>query len=364
MLSAAAAMYPGRAPWAGEEGPRPRIAIAPGVIALERPDLARLERRIERQTAHRAHLIDQRALSLLGEPHSPRRLSRQITRWSAKSRGRMTRRLAELDWTPLTSSGRLPAMITLTYPGDWLTVAPTAAAVTGHLKAFRRRYERAWGEPLRCAWKKEYQRRGAPHWHAYMVPPAGTASGLPFKQWLSLTWASIVAHPDPEQYRRHLLAGTGVDYAEGMRSADPKRLAIYFSKHGAYRAKDRQNTPPREWLDTGESVGRFWGYWGLQRATVYVELEPADYLMAVRTLRRYARAQGVTRQVLAPRARGGRARPTDRTVTGLAGAQLLDAHRVKRRTVRRRARYLHRGAGFVCVNDGPGLAAVLSRVLN
>src|SRR5262249_22744392 len=149
------------------------------------------------------------------------------------------------------SSGRLPAMVTLTYPGDWLPVAPSAAAMMGHLKAFRRRYERAWGEPLRCAWKKEYQLRGAPHWHAYMVPPAGTAAGLPFKQWLSLTWASIVAHPDPEQYRRHLLAGTGVDYAEGMRSADPKRLAVYFSKHGSYRAKDRQNTPPREWLDTG-----------------------------------------------------------------------------------------------------------------
>jgi hypothetical protein len=53
----------------------------------------------------------------------------------------------------------------------------------------------------------------------------------------------------------------------------------------------------------------------------------------------------------------------NRNVIGLAGAQLLDAHRVKRRTVRRRARYLHRDAGFVCVNDGLRLAAVLSRVL-
>ena len=44
-------------------------------------------------------------------------------------------------------------------------------------------------------------------------------------------------------------------------------------------------------------------------------------------------------------------------------AQLLDAHRVKRRTVRRRARYLHRGAGFVCVNDGPALASVLARLV-
>jgi hypothetical protein len=49
---------------------------------------------------------------------------------------------------------------------------------------------------------------------------------------------------------------------------------------------------------------------------------------------------------------------------GLAGAQPLNSHRVKRRTVRRRARYLHRGAGLVCVNDGPGLAAVLARVIH
>src|SRR5262249_47414679 len=136
MLSAAAAMYPGRAPWAGEEGPRHRIAIAPGVLALERPDLARLERRIERQTEHRARLIDQRAIYLAehGEPSPPGR-GRHITSWSAKSRGRMTRRLAELDWTPLTSSGRLPAMVTLTYPGDWLPVAPDAAAMMAHIKA-------------------------------------------------------------------------------------------------------------------------------------------------------------------------------------------------------------------------------------
>jgi hypothetical protein len=68
-----------------------------------------------------------------------------------------------------------------------------------------------------------------------------------------------------------------------------------------------------------------------------------------------------TRQV---RARAGMPCSAYKDVIGLAGAQLLDAHRVRRRTVRRRARYLHRGAGFVCVNDGPALAAVLARVIS
>ena len=114
-------------------------------------------------------------------------------------------------------------MLTLTYPGDWLTVAPDAQRVTLHFQALCKRYERAWGEPLRGPWKKEFQGRGAPHFHISTTPPMGTttvpdpATGAPirvdFKRWLSITWADIVAHPDEEQRRRHLAAGTGVDYA-------------------------------------------------------------------------------------------------------------------------------------------------------
>lgn len=353
--------------------------IAPGVLQLTRPDLARRERTANRQLDHHANITDQRGISLAEDrdPFAPAPCRGQIRSWSGRSRSRMVCRLASLDWTPVTGSGRIPAMVTLTYPGDWLTVAPDRAAVDKHLRAFYRRFHRAWGEPLVGAWKFEFQRRGAPHWCAYIVPPHGFAGdwrqaanvrhrqavgdGLPFKQWLSAVWADVVDHPDPEEYRKHLAAGTGVDHAEGMRSADPKRLAVYFTKHGQFRAKEYQNHPPREWA--GKSCGRFWGYRGLRPATAAVELHPADYVTVTRTLRRYARAQGVTRLVAAPRAKGGAARPSRKDVAGLAGAQLLDAHRVKRRTVRRRARYLRRGAGFVCVNDGPGLAAVLSRVV-
>ena len=54
-----------------------------------------------------------------------------------------------------------------------------------------------------------------------------------FRRWLSITWAEIVAHPDPEERRKHLLAGTGVDYAQGVKLTDPRRMAIYFAKYGA-----------------------------------------------------------------------------------------------------------------------------------
>ena len=35
----------------------------------------------------------------------------------------------------------------------------------------------------------------------------------------------------PEQRARHLLAGTAIDILNGVRACDPKRLAIYFTKH-------------------------------------------------------------------------------------------------------------------------------------
>jgi hypothetical protein len=36
-------------------------------------------------------------------------------------------------------------MLTLAYPGDWLTVAPDAETVKRHFWALCKRYQRAWG---------------------------------------------------------------------------------------------------------------------------------------------------------------------------------------------------------------------------
>ena len=63
-------------------------------------------------------------------------------------------------------------------------------------------------------------------------PETGQQTEVDFRRWLSITWADIVAHPDPEQRRKHRAAGTGVDYAEGIRLTDPRRMAVYFAKYG------------------------------------------------------------------------------------------------------------------------------------
>lgn len=351
------------------EGPRPFLRVGPGVVEVRSKDYARAERTADR-LAHRHELAVAELAAYFEEhgefPEDPEP-TRTITEWSRKSRANMVRTLGLLDFTPMYADlTRLPAMVTLTYPGDWLTVAPTGKAVKAHLKAFRKRFERAWNEPLRCVWKLEFQHRGAPHIHMLMVPPHGrTADQWAFGAWLSYTWADIVAHPDPEQRRKHVRAGTGIDFAEGLRASDPKRVAVYFTKHAQFAAKEYQHIVPEPWQEPGCGPGRFWGYWGLEKAAAVVELDQADGVLAGRTLRRWARAQGVTREVSVWRTKGGRALSEYPEVQGLAGAELLAGqHKARKRKVRRRARRMGANRGFVMVNDGAAMTSQLARYLD
>lgn len=365
-MGAAAAWFPSRASWAGQEGPRPALCVAPGVVSISWPDLARRERTHERGITASRLSRDLVGKFIADEGRRPADLlpSRVIEGWSAKSRSRMVRTLAELDYGPLLAMGLRMPMTTLTYPGDWLTVAPDGKTVKRHLQALWRRFERAWGFPWAGIWKLEFQARGAPHIHLWGPEPVGLAGsmaaalrvrrrvaageGLNYRAWLSVTWAAIVAHPDPEQRRRHQLAGTAVDFTEGGRMTDPRRLAVYFTKHGGYAAKEYQNCVPAEWRNPDSGPGRFWGYRGLVKAVASVELDPRLAVIAARTLRRYSRSQGVTRRVEVVR------RSADRSTGEVTS---------RRRSVRRRVVRMPGRAGFVCVNDGPGLAVHLARAV-
>ncbi|MEV7014111.1 hypothetical protein [Streptosporangium sp. NPDC051022] len=379
-LDMAARLFDARPTWQGEEGPRPRIVISAGAFAIEAPDLARRDRRYERALHARQLDVDMAATYLARGEELPERVpTREVTGWSRKSRANMVRALCELDYRPMLGDPtRLPAMVTLTYPGDWLAVAPSGKVAKRHLQAFRRRYEKAWGEPVKAVWKLEFQRRGAPHYHLLMVPPHGLSrlpgarataaarigAGLPFRDWLSAVWADIVGHPDPQERERHQRAGTGVDFAEGLKARDPKRTAVYFTKHGAFQAKEYQHCVPDEWTEPGAGPGRFWGYWNLERVTVPVEVSPEDAVHAARIARRWAHAQRTTRQVAVARTRGGQARPKE-LVVGLAGAQLLErVGPTRRRKVRRRVRRFGNGKGFISVNNGQLFAVQLSRALS
>ncbi|HQE13453.1 MAG TPA: hypothetical protein PLD01_00050 [Mycobacterium sp.] len=394
MVTAAAALFEPAAPWASgparrgvePESGRFRISIGPGVVRLSWTNPVGVEKAAERAVGHHQRDVDDAELRVkddlaAGDDHravvSSTRRSRTeddqrtsggvITEWSRKSRSSMCRTFAELDYSPLVESGRVPAMVTLTYPGNWQTVAPDGASVKRHMVLWRKRFQREYGEPARYIWKLEFQRRGAPHIHLWMAPPILPGrSGRGFAQWLSETWTQVVGHPDPEQNARHRVAGTAIDVRNGLKACDPKRLAIYFTKHSSpnlHGNKEYQHIVPELWRQHGRGPGRFWGVYGLKKAIAVVEVVQDVYLAARRIVRRWSRGQA---------AYGDSASrfPTavvPRTAVRLVPRVDRDTGVVKLRRARRRRTLCNQGGlagGYALVNDGPAFASRLSAALS
>lgn len=323
------------------------LTIGPGLVQVSRRNLAALER----SDARRREPIPAAALALDVDQLDAEDPSESPARgvlfaWSAKSRARLVRKVVALDLNPLVSQPRVPAMVTLTLPRDWLLHCPDAAHGAQLLDRLARAWSKKWAssdltapDPRSAIWKREFQRRGAPHWHIWCVLP--TDDTVAFIAWLSRTWNRIVyANRSPGPLRQdaqldHFNAGTGVDSLEGMRARDPKRLAVYFLKETGASSKEYQNEPPAEW--TG-SVGRYWGVWKLSEATVAVALSPQDTERIWRALRRL-RERSLPSELVRPE------RLDERT------GEL----RRRRRPVHRRPRVKQR-AGWLAVNDGPALA--------
>lgn len=277
------------------------------------------------------------------KPKSPNYEPRKaITAWSRKSRANMVARFASLDLSPmLDDPNRLAVMITLTYPGEWLSVAPSAKHAKKHLHAFRKQFERKFRRPLYAMWKTEFQRRGAVHFHIFCVAPIKIQD---FRDWVATAWSDIVSHSDEAERAKHLLAGTAVDVAKGALLGEAQLVAIYFSKHSSpsLGSKEYQNIPPQEWLDAG-SVGRFWGYWGLRPVEVEARLTEEEIIQVARLLRRWFRAQRFTRVV-----------------------RVLRVNRqgvIRDRYVRRRATRLTHSYGFMVLGDAQTMLAEIARFI-
>jgi len=375
LVASAAALFEPAGPWArgrGRLGVEPesgrfRITIGPGVVRLGWTNPVRPEKASER--AVKRHRLDVTAEvdRIEAGRNIPDSAARAITEWSRKSRAAMCRTFAELDYTPLVECDRVPAMVTLTYPGDWESVAPDGASVKRHMMLWRKRFQREWGEPARYIWKLEFQRRGAPHIHLWMAPPHAVGrSGVKFRDWLSREWAEIVGHPDPEQRERHLLAGTAIDVRNGLRACDPKRLAIYFTKHSSPNIngdKEYQHIVPNLWQQPGRGPGRFWGVCGLKKAIAVVEVAQDAYLAARRIVRRWSRSQAIY-------GNPGSSFPTavvPRTATRLVPRVGQYTGVVTFRRVRRRRAFCSQGGlagGYALVNDGPAFASNLAAAVS
>jgi hypothetical protein len=232
---------------------------------------------------------------------APAVVRQEIREWSKKSRMRMVRAIAELDYSGWGKPGEVLAMVTLTLPGKWEDVAPTGKVFKKLFKSFEARVRRALGG-FKTLWKLEFQTRGAAHIHMLMRIPAFVGE-VKFEDWLSQSWADVVnaskeidgldASGNPSsEYSRHLSAGTGVDYS-GSSYSDPRRIALYFLGHSSktHDGKEGQHIVPELWQAPGKGPGRFWGCPGFTKALVSLHITIDDFYRLARQLRKLRRSR-------------------------------------------------------------------------
>jgi hypothetical protein len=152
----------------------------------------------------------------------------------------------------------LAVMVTLTYPRDFPTNGRT---VMDHWRRMRQWFVRQGHKS--GLWFKEFQSRGAPHFHVFLT------GAIPHEA-VAEAWYRIVASGDI----RHLWAGTRV---EPLRN--PSAAGTYAAK---YASKTRQKDVPEEF----SAVGRFWGVWGKPDIARVEVLRGSAAVSAVRTVRR------------------------------------------------------------------------------
>lgn len=286
------------------EGRTWTLRLSPGVMGLRCSDENKKERAAERKKERDRKAAEMAVTRCTGcallDLRPVAGAVGEIREWSARSRSRLAELVASLDYSDWLKTDGALAMVTLTLPGDWLTVAPDGATFKKLLKRFEMRWRRNVG-PWRLLWKLEFQRRGAPHWHALMRVPA-LVGRQTFEEWLSATWADVVNHPDAAEKEKHLAAGTGVDYS-GKDFSDPRRISLYFLGHSAKTTdgKEYQHVVPEEWQLPGKGPGRFWGNPGLESAMREIEISEYEAMQAARVLRKVKRAREWTTAVIRER---------------------------------------------------------------
>jgi hypothetical protein len=180
-----------------------------------------------------------------------------IENFSSASRKRLFELLHGLIFERVT-------FVTLTYPAEF----PTESKVyKGHLKEFRRRFERVFGK-VRAVWRLEFQARGAPHYHILFFD----APFFPVFR-VSALWHSVIHSEDDN----HLKNGVDIKLVTGKK--EKRLITSYVAK---YIAKVDKGT------DNGrvEKVGRYWGRWNIEDpAPVTIEVSSGEASLLYGSLR-------------------------------------------------------------------------------
>lgn len=163
--------------------------------------------------------------------------------WNARMVGRLRQSLAKLRSDVLSGA----CAIDLTFPGEY----PDPQTAADMRREFERRLLRRWPQAY-CHHVREFQQRGASHFHLLVCGVAGPLALL--RPWVAETWYAVVGSGD----ERHRRAGTRV---QPVRSA--RGMVSYLAgclPKGEQKRAPEGTTPGRWWGVAGQ--GNAWRYEG------------------------------------------------------------------------------------------------------
>ncbi len=241
----------------------------------------------------------------------PSTAGRVIRDWSMRSRNTMRFQFSGLAWEDL---GRRPAMVSLTYPAEWREWAGSGPQVRRHVEAFKLRWYRRWGEPIRGVWVREFQDRGAPHMHLYVGLPAAVGDddydrlvrrtmrrkrleadrgkyyarrkcGLlegEFGGWLLSAWSGAVGTSERSNHAKF-----GADVAPffwGSTVAEAAAGNVNWGRVAEYLWRESGKWGQKRVPDGFLSPGRTWGRWGVSVRVAQVDVSQAVAMETRRVL--------------------------------------------------------------------------------
>ena len=197
-------------------------------------------------------------------PHNKSYNRSSITNYSMKSRKRFFEALLTMDWEmiPVDTIRELTLTYPAIYPKDGIVLKTQFDAFAKRLKRFGADYGK-----IAFAWKLEFQRRGAPHFHLILI----TNFPIPLstlREWALVSWSNFVGKwiHTLDQYtveeklsaiEKHRKAGIEADSVRKSKHGLVCYLAWYIGKEKG-KAKEHQHVVPLEF----QNVGRWWGFYG------------------------------------------------------------------------------------------------------
>lgn len=227
----------------------------------------------------------------------------KITQWGWSSRTNFMLRMSGIVWEAID---RPLWEVTLTYPALFPMDGKEAVR---NIKAFHKSVDEEL-EGVQAIWKREFQHRGAPHYHMMMAVGEASADLARVTDVIERTWRRVVRdwiektyHLEPEYW--DVLQEKWDRFYKRKATVAPIRhyrrcqmyLGAYLTADKGKAQKEAQHKPPADFVN----LGRFWGELGRDR-----ELFPKEHGELGLTLEQGIRFRRLVRRRLKKGGKGWR----------------------------------------------------------